>query len=101
MAIAEILFRFTLGSIQSLIGARDCIYLFLTWIWSWLTYPMKCKGDKLCIMQKNAKSLQKIPINIAFVISETISRDDLARLVCWSFSSNIHHVTLYNFKGEL
>ena len=100
MAITEFLFRFTLGSIRSLIGARDGFYLFLTWMWLWLTYPLKHKGDKLCNMQKNAKSLHKIPINIAFVISETISRDDLARLVCWSFSSNIHHVTLYNLQGE-
>ncbi|XP_065907535.1 dehydrodolichyl diphosphate synthase complex subunit nus1-like [Dysidea avara] len=101
MAITEILFRFTLGSIQSLIGVRDSFYLFLAWIWWWLAYPLKHKGHKLCSMQNNAKNLHKIPINIAFVISETISRDDLARLVCWSFSSNIHHVTLYNFQGEL
>ena len=100
MAITEILFRFTLGSIQSLIGVRDSFYLFLAWIWWWLAYPLKHKGHKLCSMQNNAKNLHKIPINIAFVISETISRDDLARLVCWSFSSNIHHVTLYNFQGK-
>ena len=76
-------------------------YLFLAWVWSWLSYPLYNKGDKLHNMQRNAKRLNKIPINVAFAVTETISRDDLARLICWSFSSNIHHVTLYNFQGKI
>ena len=99
MAITDSLRRISLGSIRSLVRARDVMYLFLIWMWSWLSHPLKNKGDKLCSMQRNAKNLNKIPINVAFVITETISRDDLARLICWSFSSNIHHVTLYNFQG--
>ena len=99
MAITDSVCRITLSSIRLLVRMRDGFYLFLVWIWSWLSYPLKNKGDKLYSMQRNAKHLNKIPINVAFAITETISRDDLARLICWSFSSNIHHVTLYNFQG--
>lgn len=99
MAIADTLYKISLGSIRSVVRTRDGFYLLLAWIWSWLSYPLKSKGDKLYSMQRDAKNLNKIPINVAFAITETISRDDLARLVCWAFSSNIHHVTLYNFQG--
>ena len=100
MAITDSVCRITLSSIRLLVRMRDGFYLFLVWIWSWLSYPLKNKGDKLYSMQRNAKHLNKIPINVAFAITETISRDDLARTdSVGPFQAIYTMLTLYNFQG--
>ena len=101
-AASENVLRLVLAGLHSTLRLKQWICVTFEWFWINLLYytSAKHKGTNLESIVGDAKLLVKLPKHLALLVhQESVSCDDLARLVIWAFASGITTVSLYDSHG--
>ena len=100
MGVTDGICSAALSTLHGLLWLRGCLYWLVTCLWSTALYSLKHKGCELSSIQRDARSLSKLPLSLAVVVQEeALSYSDLAKAVTWACASGVSTITLYDPYG--